>query len=130
VGNRVTRGRVDPAELNPPRNRGDSALSERNSRRWVRQSVRALRWVVTVTLVLLVPGCRWPWESEVGPITGTVRYPQGERANVAFVYVFGQPRSYTDWNGRYRLIVRGSVGDTVTVVAYDFCRGTCGGSSG
>jgi hypothetical protein len=76
-------------------------------------------------LALLVSGCRWPWESEVAPITGTVRYLEGARANVAFVYADGQPRTYTDWNGRYRLVVRGSVGDTVIVYASDFCRGGC-----
>jgi len=81
-----------------------------------------------MTLVLLVSGCRWPWDSEVGPITGTVRYPDGARANVAFVHVVGQPRTSTDWNGRYRLIVVGAVGDTVTVYANDFCRGGCGGT--
>ena len=103
-------------------------FSERISRSRVRHSVRTLRWV-TVTLVLLVPGCRWPWESEVGSITGTVRYPEGARANVAFVYAYGQPRTYTDWNGQYRLVVQGSVNDTVTVVAYDFCRGGCTATS-
>ncbi len=86
--------------------------------------MRVLQWVA-LSFVLLVPGCRWPWESEVGPVTGTVRYPGGARANIAFVRAYGQPLTYTDWNGQYRLVVRGSVGDTVMVVAYDFCRGGC-----
>ena len=77
-------------------------------------------------LVGLGGGCRWPWEPEVGPITGTVRYPDGARANVAFVRMDSQAETYTDWTGRYKLLAQGSVGDSVTVYAWDFCRAPCG----
>ena len=84
---------------------------------------------MAIVALALSSGCQLPWEPGVGAITGTVRYPDGARANVAFVYASGQPRTYTDWNGRYRFVVRGSAGDTITVYASDFCRGGCDGTS-
>jgi hypothetical protein len=71
-------------------------------------------------------GCRWPWEPEAGPIIGTVSYPDGARASVAFISVYGQRMTYTDWSGHYKLLIQGSVGDSVIVYASDFCRGSCG----
>jgi len=49
----------------------------------------------------IVAGCRWPWEPEVGTVTGVVRYRGWARANVAFVGITGTGSSYTDWTGHY-----------------------------
>ena len=67
----------------------------------------------------LAPGCRWPWEPEVGPMVGVVRYPGGAPVYMAKVWVVDGRTTFSDRLGHYRLAVRAESGDTVTVVATD-----------
>ena len=61
----------------------------------------------------------------MGPLIGIVRYPDGARVRTAKVWVERRPwakdggATFTDYLGRYCISVRGSPGDTVTVVAAD-----------
>lgn len=79
-------------------------------------------------MLALAAGCRWPWEPEAVLVRGTVRYPNGARATVARVEIVDDGSTSTDWAGRYTLLAKRAPGDTVTVVAYDFCLGTCTGT--
>ncbi len=81
--------------------------------------------VVALVMLVLAAGCRWPWEPEAVLVRGTVRYPDGTRAVVARVEVASDGATFTDWEGRYTLLVKAGAADTVTIVAYDFCRGAC-----
>ena len=83
----------------------------------------------------LTTGCRLPWEPEIGSIHGIVRFPDGRRSNLGYVGI----RKYRTWErtslgridytGRYALFPGGAVGDTVLVDAWNYCTGSCMGSS-
>ena len=86
--------------------------------------MRARRYLVVgvgvAVLCLLASGCQWPWEPNVGPIVGVVRYPSGAPASSMKVWVVdGKGATFSDALGGYRLSVGGVPGDTVTVVARD-----------